>query len=570
MRQIAPQTEKQKGKAGIVPLNKNWKIFQAKNHSFLSVMCPRLCFGLIFAAAALILLGHVGALPLWGSEGRWAMISRHMFRTGELFRPLLGDSVYWDKPLLSYWAILPFTYISGVVNEAVIRLPSVFAALLLLAMTFDLSRRWFDKQTAYWAMVILATSYGFVFWARNAQVEMLNAFFILLSIWYFIKNKTNNNPAWIYTFGCIMAVGAGFKGLPAYGAPLFATALLIIYKRQWPRAVNWRHIVAALTVSLAIYIGFQLIVCYFAGTWAPLELVWKENVVRFFKPFDHKGPIWTYFVRIFDLTAPWSLLLPAALLYLLPKIRTRTSNTSEPIIFFSGIFILFTLSGSRRSYYLLPIIPFVSILIGRFMVDFFNDRLSRPFSLYIKAFGVLLSIIFVAPLVILLIAPGALPNEVTAIGDGIWLIVAALALISPVVSFGLLSGRSKAVAGSMMAVWLVYALAAVPHVSRLPTNIRNQVSHVKSLGRPIGFFPSSSDRVLFYLDQPCRVFTEDNAAFDWAVKNKGVLFVKQGYRNKFSAEKWTAVEKLRKYQAIISATTPEEKQNASLKKDLFE
>jgi 4-amino-4-deoxy-L-arabinose transferase-like glycosyltransferase len=532
---------------------KNWKVLPSKIHRLFSGTDPRLSFGLIFVVAALILICHVGTMPLWGSEGRWAMISRHMFRTGELFRPLLGNSVYWDKPLLSYWATLPFAFIIGGVNETVIRLPSVFAALLMLMMTFDLARRWFETETAMLSAAILSTTYGFIFWARNAQVEMLNAFFILLAIWYFLRHRTESSPVWIYILGCIMAVGTGFKGLPAYGVPLFCISLLLVYKRECPQAVNRFHILGAFAVSLAVYIGFQLIVCYCAGTWAPLELVWRENVVRFFRPFDHKGPIWLYFIRIFDLTAPWSILLPAALIYLLPKLRTRLSNTSELIILFSGVFIFFTLSGSRRSYYLLPIVPFVSILTGRLMVDFFNNRLPRLFDLYVKAFGILLSIILFAPLVILLIAPEALPFEVAAINYDIRLIAAAIALISPVLSLGILFRNARAVAGSMMAVWLIYALAAVPLFSRLP-NIRSQVAHVRSMGRPMGWFPNACDRVLFYMDQPYREFSNQETAFDWAVENDGVLFVRNKYRDKIPLEKWTTVEKLRKCLVVIPAT----------------
>jgi 4-amino-4-deoxy-L-arabinose transferase-like glycosyltransferase len=517
-------------------------------------MDPRLSFGLILAVCALILFGHLGTMPLWGSEGRWAMISRYMLRTGELFTPLLGNSVYWDKPLLSYWAILPFAYISGGISETVIRLPSVLAALFLLTLTFDLARGWFGKQTALWSVVILSTSYGFIFWARNAQVEMLNAFFILFAIWYFLKRKSESSPVWIYVLGLIMAVGAGFKGLPAYGVPLFSISLLLLFKREWPSAINGRHIVRALVVSLAVYIGFHLMVCYFAGTWAPLELIWKENVVRFFRPFDHKGPVWTYFIRIFDLAAPWSLLLPAALVYLLPRLRASMSSTGELIILFGSVFVFFTLSGSRRSYYLLPIIPFFAILIGHFLDDFIKNHLSRPFDLYVKSFGVLLSIIFAAPLVVLLTVPSTLPAEATAIRHGIRLIALTLAFISPVLLSGTLYRSSKAVAGSMMAVWMIYVFAAVPLFDRLP-NIRNQVAHVKSLNMPIGFFPAASDRILFYLNQPCQVFTAEDAAFEWVVANHGVLFVKNSKVNKLPVEKWTTVEKLRKYTAVMPAVT---------------
>lgn len=528
--------------------------FQGKIHRFFSGIDSRIFIGLTFVVAALTLFGQLDMMPLWGSEGRWAVISRHMFHTGELFRPLLGNSVYWDKPLLSYWAILPFAYISGGISETVIRLPSVIAGLFLLTLTFDLARRWFGNQTALWSVVILSTSYGFILWARNAQVEMLNAFFILFSIWYFLKRKSESSPVWIYVLGLIMAVGAGFKGLPAYGVPLFSISLLLLFKREWPPAMNGRHIVGALIVSLAVYIGFHLMVGYFAGTWAPLELIWKENVVRFFKPFDHKGPAWTYFIRIFDLAAPWSLLLPAALVYLLPRLRASMSSTGELIILFGSVFVFFTLSGSRRSYYLLPIIPFFAILTGHFMDDFIKNHLSRPLDLYVKSFGVLLSIIFAAPLVILLTVPSTLPAEATAIRHGIRLIAVALAFISPVLLIGTLYRSSKAVAGSMMAVWMIYVFAAVPLFDRLP-NIRNQVAHVKSLNMPIGFFPAPSDRILFYLNQPCQVFTAEDAAFEWAAANNGVLFVKNSKANKLPVEKWTTVEKLRKYTAVMPAVT---------------
>lgn len=531
---------------------KNRKILPGKIQRLLTGMDPRLSFGLILVVCALILFGHLGTMPLWGSEGRWAMISRYMFRTGELFKPILGNSVYWDKPLLSYWAILPSAYLASGVNETVIRLPSVFASLLLLLLTFDLARNWFERETALWSAVILSTTYGFIFWARNAQVEMLNALFILLAIWYFLKHKADDGPLWIYVLGCIMGVGASFKGLPVYGVPIFCIALFLVFKREWPPAMNRSHFFGALTVSLTVYIGFQLMTCYFAGTWAPLELVWGENVVRFFKPFDHKGPIWTYFIRIFDLAAPWSLLLPAGLFYLLAKPRRCASSTSELLIFFSGVFLFFTLSGSRRSYYLLPIIPFSAILAGRFMADYMKNHLPRPFDLYVKLFGALLSILLAAPLLLLLTVPETLPHELQAVGDDIWLIVAALALVSITTSLGIFSRNSKMVAGSMLAVWMIYALGAVPLFSRLP-NIKSQVAHVKSLGRPTGFFPSASDRVLFYLDQPWRVFSDKNAAFKWAMGSKGVLFVKDGYKNKLPAEKWTTVEELRKYVAVSPA-----------------
>ena len=60
-----------------------------------------LCTLFLIAACSLaILFTNLGVYPLWGSEGRWAVIGKYMFESGDIFTPLLGKSVYWDKPRL--------------------------------------------------------------------------------------------------------------------------------------------------------------------------------------------------------------------------------------------------------------------------------------------------------------------------------------------------------------------------------------------------------------------------------------------------------------------------------------
>ena len=105
-------------------------------------------FCLLLGFSVLILLANLGLTPLWGSEGRWAVIARSMLRSGDLLLPTLGIHDYWDKPLLSYWQILPFAYIHGDVSEFAARFPSVVWAVVMLLLTHHLGKRWFDEQTA--------------------------------------------------------------------------------------------------------------------------------------------------------------------------------------------------------------------------------------------------------------------------------------------------------------------------------------------------------------------------------------------------------------------------------------
>src|SRR5262249_7490977 len=82
-------------------------------------------------------------------------------------------------------------------------------------------------------------------------------------------------------------------------------------------------------------------------------------------PVNHRGPVYLYSYVIFGLAAPWSLLLPAALL----NGRTGETRTARTFarVFFWATFAFFTLSASRRSYYLLPILPAAGLLVGRLL-----------------------------------------------------------------------------------------------------------------------------------------------------------------------------------------------------------
>ena len=60
--------------------------------------------------------------------------------------------------------------------------------------------------------------------------------------------------------------------------------------------------------------------------------------------------------------APWSTLLPAALVRGASSPAGRAADAAQrshrfTLVFFWATFIFFTLSGSRRSYYILPILP---------------------------------------------------------------------------------------------------------------------------------------------------------------------------------------------------------------------
>jgi len=117
--------------------------------------------GIIALTGIILLFTGLSVRSLWGSEGRWAEIAREMLISGNYFLPTINGQTYFDKPLLSYWAIVPFA-INGVVTEVAARMPGVLAGMGTVIITFVIGRRLFGSKTGFISSFLLLTSAMFV------------------------------------------------------------------------------------------------------------------------------------------------------------------------------------------------------------------------------------------------------------------------------------------------------------------------------------------------------------------------------------------------------------------------
>ncbi len=498
-------------------------------------------FYLLLGVAAFILIAHLGLPPLRGSEGRWAVIARSMLRSGDLFSPLLGTHPYWEKPLLSYWQILPMSYIRRDVSEFTVRFPSVVWAVVMLFLTYRLTQRWFNEQTALLSVGILATSFDFISHGRDAQVEMTNAAMVLLCLWYFLKHRSDNTDRWVYLFGIMMALGANMKGLILYGVPIIGIVFLSLIKREWSWIPPLRILITTGLLSLIIFLALPVAASIHSGTLEPLQLVWRENVLRFFGRFDHKDPFYSYFVTIFYISAPWSLLLPVAIVHCLQGARRRVAQIPEALILFGAIFLFFTLSGSRRSYYLLPILPFVAILVASVLREFAIGTLGQRSQGVVRTIGVLLGLALIASFGVSFVLPRFFPGRI----DAPWYAFVLLALLGATMIVSTMKKYVWGMVGSVFSVWLLYVIVGIPLIAAGP-NLKTKTAEVNALGRPYGFLNIDDAKLEFYLSKPSQVFDDETNAFDWAIRTNGVLITSNDVSNQsreclVKDKKWKAV-----------------------------
>ena len=344
-----------------------------------------LSLAILAVGASLLLWTGLGIRSLWGPEGRWAVIVQEMVRSGHYLLPTVNGSVYFDKPLLTYWTVLPFVWVGGV-SEAMLRLPGTIAGAGSVLVLFLIGRRLFGAKAGFFSAAFLLTAPMFLFWSRMASAEALNTFAILLMFWAFLKARLDNRPHFLLLFYAVGAAACFVKGPVAPAVCLFAVLLfsaiessLRIKKGRMDGAAlrkiggeefSWLLSGAAakgILGGLLLFAVLLLLPVIWSGSWVSAQLMWRENVIRFLALFDHRDPPSVYLVSILQFSAPWTLIA----LFGLIRARSWKPGVGRrwTLACASGVLLFFLISASRRSYYILPFIPFLTLIAGKSATD---------------------------------------------------------------------------------------------------------------------------------------------------------------------------------------------------------
>ena len=285
---------------------------------------------------------------------------------------------------------------------------------------------------------MVTTSFSFVFFSRHASADVETLTGELAALLLFVHHERHQDGWWVIALWVVMAITSLTKGLLGFVLPMMTIGVYCLLATGWTDLFDylltgpisarirwiidrnrwlftWKSIIA-IALAAAIYYAPFSVSSHAEGSGKGLHMVWRENVVRFFHPFDHRGPVYLYLYVIFALAAPWSALLPAALI----EAHQRRSIGDErargdrfALVYFWATFVFFTISGSRRSYYLLPILPAVALLVARLlMVKEFRSRWARR--LLGLGFGIV-ALATVGAIVTLLLPANLLPRRLAAL-----------------------------------------------------------------------------------------------------------------------------------------------------------
>ncbi|MDE0680985.1 MAG: glycosyltransferase family 39 protein [Gammaproteobacteria bacterium] len=425
------------------------------------------------AAALLTLAAGLGLRDPWApDEPRYALIAAEMLQSGDWSLTRLGGVIYAQKPPVYFWLLAAAQWLAGF--RFGFLLPSLLAGLGTLALVWDLARRLWSRETAWWAALGLLACLQFTMQARSAQIDAVLCLLTTLSLYGLLRHLLLG-PDWRWFNVGFLAAGVGVLTKGVGFLPLLV--LLPWAGLRWaswslPRlggGARWLLGPVFFLAPLALWL-FPLLLR------APADpeiagyldnLLFRQTITRYADPWHHFQPFWYFFVEVI----PWAwfpliLLSPWLAARWVRRWRDRDASVVLLASWIALVLLFFTVSSAKRDVYLLPAAPALALLSAPHLPELAARLSCRR---VLRAAALLLSLVLAAGSAWLLFVDTQRLAELSAryeTGAGpLWTLFIA-ALIGAVLALAIPARRTAAMfAAFMLFGWQVWGWALQPQIN---------------------------------------------------------------------------------------------------------
>jgi 4-amino-4-deoxy-L-arabinose transferase-like glycosyltransferase len=295
--------------------------------------------------------------------------ARGMVDSGDWVVPRYEGQPFFDKPVLAYWLMAAAMKGLGTTPGAA-RLVAVLASIGVVLATAWLGTLLFDRRSALAGGLVLATTLAFLSFVRMAMSDAPLALWTTLAVSLAVLAYRPKAPAWtVPLLGAILGLGFATKGPIALLVPGIAILLVLWENRSRPAPCGAVPLALGTAGFLVLGLGWFALVRNRLGDEPLVHFFLRENLERFAgDAFDVGRPLWFYPPAYLAEGLPWSPFLPIALWRLLrPRDGDEASGARFLALWAALALVLLSLSRGKMDYYLLPLYPALSLLIGRYL-----------------------------------------------------------------------------------------------------------------------------------------------------------------------------------------------------------
>ena len=415
----------------------------------MSVVIPGARRGAVFATAALLLGLYLGVgvfdHDIWAPvEPTVVGVVWNMVDSGDLVIPRVNHDPFVEKPPFYYWLAWGTAEVAGGLDPGTLRLPAALLGLGCLAAVFWIAQCAWGSPVAC-VTTLLAGLTGLLWDASHrAASDVAATFFAFLCFALFARTLVRpagdprDTRRWDLAFAAVLALSFYAKNVFAWAVVLPPVAAFLLWRGE-VRRLCW--ITIAFLGLAVVFLTPWLAAVWLEGGWETFRIVIFDNSLgRFLALGDHaagfttpmsnalsaeKEPFWFYLPRWFAYPLPWTPLVLVGLVRLVRAGRLRSPLDQFLLV---GVVVLpavLSLSSSKSTDYLVPIIFFDVLIVGRFLSDvLLGVPMTVPERRVVVA-NVALGLVVIAVLPIALLVafgdPTALWLVPLAAGAAVWL-----------------------------------------------------------------------------------------------------------------------------------------------------
>lgn len=410
----------------------------------------------------MLLLPELGSAPFERAEIYFMDGARSLVERADALVPYYRGEPFFDKPVLTYWLMAASFRLFGF-TPGVARLVPALAALLVLLLTLWLGERLLNRGSAFIGACLLATTLAFVSFGRVAMSDMLLTLWSTLAFALAVRlSQPGSPPLALPALGAALGLGFLTKGPVALLLPGLGIALLARGRRE---RLSFSAGEVALAVGFFLLLGFGWFVAvYWRLGWDPLAYFFlRENLQRFAAQTYDSGREWWFYVPAYlAVGLPWSLFLPVALsCYLREDLADLEGlSGSRLLASWAGLMLVpLSLSRGKLDYYVLPLLPALSLVLGHYFAEVPWRRFERVWAR--AALGLAASGLLLVAAGLLRLPPQWLPGP-----GGRWMLTTVAAIgAAACVAAAVYLRPARAVAAlatSSAAVFLVLSVLFLP------------------------------------------------------------------------------------------------------------
>lgn len=229
---------------------------QAVDRAWLSLK-NRIWVLIALAVGMFVRVNALGVQSLWNDEGTSVAVAK--LSVGAIANAAANDI----HPPLYYWLLHFWIPLTGD-GEFAIRFLSVFAGVLVIAVTFRIAREFFDQDVAVIAAVLSAFNVFQTYYAQETRMYIWVTLFAALSVWMLVRLfkpsradrslAPSRHIAFIAGY-LLFTLGALYTNYYAFTLVVFEN-IAFFFWLIWA----WRNQQPQLLRAIALWVGMQIIV----------------------------------------------------------------------------------------------------------------------------------------------------------------------------------------------------------------------------------------------------------------------------------------------------------------------